>query len=207
MPVPHKQRAGLEIEACARGGNPAWIRGVWSGRKGRNGWNLPRVIVLSQRSPYQKLSSPPGSTRQTHSPLWSRFLQPGSALSSGTYPMIQGQIHPSTLKVGPKFLASLPFPWCSSLLLDPAEGLSLLCSNYPHLTYSWRLSSMPITSAKHPLPTPIMVITLGSYVSAAHLVPVFFINPVYMFTFHLDCKLLRDKTLSLCFSQRLVEIQ
>lgn len=53
--------------------------------------------------------------------------------------------------------------------------------------------------------TPSTGITLGSNVSAILLVLVFFIDPFYMLTFHLDHKLLSDKTLSLCISQSLTK--
>ena len=59
MHVPHKQRAELEIKAHAWRVNSAWIRGKWSEKKERNGWDFSRVIALSHHFPDQKLSSPP----------------------------------------------------------------------------------------------------------------------------------------------------
>lgn len=196
------QRAGLEIKAHAQRANSAWIRDKWSEKKELNGWDFSRVMALSHHSPDQKLSSPPQDKPNL------LFGLDFHSLGSPVFRYLlcdHGQSHPSNLSVCPKFVTFLPFPWLFSFFLNPAEGLSLLCSSYAHVTYSWRPCSTPIISAKHPLTAPSTVITLGSYVSATYLVLVFYINPVYMLTFHLDCKLLRDKTLSLCVPQHLAQ--
>lgn len=200
MHVPHKQRAGLEIKAHAWRVNSARIRGKWSEKKERNGWDFSRVIALSHHFPDQNFPAL-RKTNQISCLVWI-FTAWGSPVFR--YLLCDhGQSHPSNLNVCPKFVTFLPFPWHFSFFLNPAEGLSLLCSSYAYVSYSWRPSSTPVISAKHPLTAPSTVITLGSYVSATYLVLVFYINPVYMLTFHLDCKLLRDKTFSLCVPQHL----